>query len=204
MATFAVQTKKPIEVAFRKFHKLNPNVYMAFKGQVYRAIQKKKQKISSKALLNWIRWELQLDIKGKDVYKINDAFTSRYSRLFIKQHPQYAEIFDFRNLRDGSEKYQERPWERNLIDILKTLKQHPNARIVHFRMADSYLLYWYTGPKTTRSKNKTVHFKKSVTNVQFNKLRSKGFLKEVRKQRTNLQHHWTISEAGLTWLKTIK
>jgi len=90
-----------IREGFMRFHKENPHVYEAFEKQVLRAIDKGRNKISAKLIINWIRWNEY--IKTDEYFRINDAYQSYYARLFVEKHPQYADIFDFRKLRN--EKY---------------------------------------------------------------------------------------------------
>lgn len=99
MATFKQQRKCSIQEKFEEFHKLNPMVYKRFKAQVKTAIILGKTKISAKTILGYIRWEMDLSIQGDFYFKIDDAFTSRYARLFAKDHPDLEHLFNYRNLR---------------------------------------------------------------------------------------------------------
>lgn len=99
-----------IEQSFKKFNKENPHVYKMFSEQCLIAIKKGKSKISSKAIINWMRWEIfmqtnkraSINIDGKIFeFKINDAYTSRYARLFLIKNPKYMGIFDLRQLRSA-------------------------------------------------------------------------------------------------------
>lgn len=95
---FRQTTGMSIQEKFNKFDEENPIVYSLFKKQVFRAISKRKSKVSAKTILGFIRWEVQLQTTG-DVYKINDVFTSRYARKFSEEFEQYKDIFNFRTLR---------------------------------------------------------------------------------------------------------
>lgn len=99
MATFIQQKGKSIDEKFKEFHEKNPKVYQLFKMQVQKALQRGKKKMSSKTILGFIRWEIYLQTHSNDEFKINDAYTSRYARLFIEDHPQYENIFNLRKLR---------------------------------------------------------------------------------------------------------
>lgn len=102
MGKFEEQTGRSIETAFAEFHAKNPIVYDLFKEQVFRAIRKNRSKISSKQIIGYLRWEVSFQVDNqKDEFKINDAFTSRYARIFVMEHPQYEDIFNFRELRSG-------------------------------------------------------------------------------------------------------
>ena len=101
MATYKEQHGYTIQEDFEKFHNDNPGVYKEFENQVFQAKSKGKKKISSKTVIGFIRWEYFLRTESKDEFKINDAYTSRYARLYLSKHPQDQEIFNLRNLRSN-------------------------------------------------------------------------------------------------------
>ena len=95
-------------MAFEQFHRDNPRVYELFK-QYTRAIvmvgrargmKDKKIKTSAKLIINRIRWEVYMETLTDD-FKINDAFTSRYARLFITEHPEWGHLFELREIRSA-------------------------------------------------------------------------------------------------------
>ena len=90
-----------MEVDFMVFHEANPHIYKYFKEYALKWIQspgKKIIKISSKQIIGRIRWFLDVETEKTD-FKINDAFTPHYARLFIKEFPQYENLFELRKLR---------------------------------------------------------------------------------------------------------
>ncbi len=96
-----------IREGFEKFNSENPMVYKAFEKQALRAIAKGRKKISAKLIINWIRWNEYLESSDKN-FRINDAFQAYYARLFIKNHPGYDKVFEFRKLRNEEDgKYME-------------------------------------------------------------------------------------------------
>jgi len=99
-----------IQRAFDNFHSKNPMVYHHFEKMVKFAIEeKKKKKLSAKMIINAIRWNIFLetndDVEFKDKdgivtkFRINDAYTSRYARLYMNQHPEHPQIFNLKELR---------------------------------------------------------------------------------------------------------
>jgi len=91
-----------IREGFNKFNKENPHIYKEFERQAFLAINKGRTKISSKLIINWIRWNQFLKSTDKR-FKINDAFQSYYARYFVEKHPQYSSYFEFRKLRNEVE-----------------------------------------------------------------------------------------------------
>ena len=88
-----------IRESFLEFHKDNPVIYDYFKKYFfYLHNEKKIKRVSSKLIINRIRWEVFIKTSG-DPYKINDAYTAHYARLFVSEFPQYKEAFEFRRIR---------------------------------------------------------------------------------------------------------
>lgn len=102
MATFAKQTGQTIEDAFNLFDEENPHIYDLFKKYLrewYRANKNNPNaKTSSKLIINRIRWEVATTTTATD-FKINDAFTAYYARKFASEHPGFAHIFEYREIR---------------------------------------------------------------------------------------------------------
>lgn len=94
------QTKgKTIKESFDEFDSLNPQIYTAFKREVLKAVNCGKKKLSSKAIINYLRWEMFLNTSSTDEFKINDGYTAYYSRKFIEEYPNFENLFEFRKIR---------------------------------------------------------------------------------------------------------
>ena len=88
-----------IRDGFNKFNQDNPHIFKVFEEQVFTAINKGRKKISSKLIINWIRWNEFLRTQDQN-FKINDAYQSYYARYFVEKYPQYNNVFEFRKLRN--------------------------------------------------------------------------------------------------------
>jgi hypothetical protein len=91
-----------IREGFVQFNAANPHIYFEFERQALRAIEKGREKISAKLIINWIRWHEFLNSDDKN-FKINDAYQSYYARLFAEKHPEHKDKFEFRKLRNETE-----------------------------------------------------------------------------------------------------
>lgn len=105
---FKENTGKDIQEAFEEFHKLNPSVYEHFKRIALEAINSGKKKFSAKLICGKIRWDVFMmteeptlfNQNGKmKKFKINDAYTSRYARLFGDDFPEHEKCIEYRELR---------------------------------------------------------------------------------------------------------
>jgi hypothetical protein len=105
MPTFYKKNGKTIQEAFEKYHKANPKIYELFKKFALEIVKKragkKNKKTSAKLIINRIRWEIYVETLSDDGYRINDAWSSRYARLFSEEFPQHEDIFNFRLLRSN-------------------------------------------------------------------------------------------------------
>tara|TARA_R110001632_G_scaffold31337_1_gene81756 strand:+ start:168 stop:518 length:351 start_codon:yes stop_codon:yes gene_type:complete len=90
---------RSIREGFNEFNRENPHIYNAFEEQAFKAIKKGRLKISSKLIINWIRWNEFLTSSDKN-FKINDAYQSYYARCFVEKNPEYFTFFNFRKLRN--------------------------------------------------------------------------------------------------------
>ena len=88
-----------IRDGFNKFNEANPHIFIAFEEQALKAINNGRTKLSSKLIINWIRWNEFLRTSDQN-FKINDAYQSYYARHFVEKHTQYADVFEFRKLRN--------------------------------------------------------------------------------------------------------
>ena len=88
-----------IREGFNQFNKDNLHIYDAFEEQVLSAINRGRTKVSSKLIINWIRWNEFLKSTDQN-FKINDAYQSYYARHFVEKHPEHYKVFNFRKLRN--------------------------------------------------------------------------------------------------------
>jgi hypothetical protein len=95
-----------VQEKFEVFHAANPHVYLMFKRFAYEALKVGATKISSKLIINRVRWETSITttgagwhVAGKKRFLIDDRFTCWYARLFIADFPRLASRFELREIR---------------------------------------------------------------------------------------------------------
>ena len=88
-----------IFAAFKEFHLANPGVWALFK-QFALTASDVTEHYSAKALIERIRWEMEIETNGDEV-RINNNFTAYYARLFHVDQPRLGSFF--RNRKRTSE-----------------------------------------------------------------------------------------------------
>jgi hypothetical protein len=96
-----------IQASFKKFHDDNPHVYAIIKKEAIELIKKGAKKVSIKRVGNVVRWDKYFITEEPTLFeseqvkkfKVNDAYLSRYNRLFERDHPEYADKIETRRLR---------------------------------------------------------------------------------------------------------
>jgi len=80
---------------FAEYHAKYPQIYEAFKKLTFEAIAKGFERYSSKSIFELIRWHTGVGAK-KEKFKLNNIYTPHYARLFVQEHPQHQNFFEFR------------------------------------------------------------------------------------------------------------
>ena len=115
---FKQQTGSSILKKFEQFNRDNPVVYDLFKKYAFFLINKRgKKRLSSKLIINRIRWEQYIETTDEIIpnnkapdqkrYRINDAYTASYARMFCKDFPEHEEKFEMRKLRNAPYVYKQ-------------------------------------------------------------------------------------------------
>lgn len=82
------------ELTFEQYHALNPQVYSKFCLYTEMLIKSGRKKLGAKAVIERIRWDTMIDTVG--VFKVNNNYTSAYSKKFEQDHPEFKGIFEHR------------------------------------------------------------------------------------------------------------
>lgn len=90
-----------IEHRFAAFHAAHPDVFAMIVELAQEAHDAGRTRLSMKLLVEVIRWNRFISHGDTDDFKINNVFTSRYTRLLQQQHPHLAAMFATRELRSA-------------------------------------------------------------------------------------------------------
>lgn len=184
MSNYQTATGKSIDDAFAEFHPKNPRVYEVFQEQCFRAIRLNRTKISAKQIIGYVRWHVSMTTETDDGFKINDAFTSRYARLFADQYPQYKDLFNYRELRSGTETIKKEFLTPPQLDILKKCN---NGYII--KLSNYIEVVWQGGHSH------------QIDQLTFKRLLKIGFISENNSQEKALKYQTT--EKAKKYLKSI-
>lgn len=87
-----------IQERFEAFHAANPWVYGAFERLTADWVTHGRSRIGIGMLTEVLRWQYNRTTVG-DPFKINNDYRSRYVRLLIDHHPEWADVFETRALK---------------------------------------------------------------------------------------------------------
>lgn len=87
----------PKQVKFEKYHAKNPEIWEAFKTLSFQLIKAGRKRFSADAILHTIRFNTAL--RGGTDFKLNNNYSSMYSRLFTANFPEHKHFFEQRKLK---------------------------------------------------------------------------------------------------------
>ena len=88
--------------SFWQYHQDNPLVYKFFSDICRKYIAMGDTRLSSKHIIEVTRAHYRWHTQEK--LKINNNYTAGYARLFMKEHPQYRDVFEIRQLKSNTNK----------------------------------------------------------------------------------------------------
>ncbi|MFJ8430404.1 hypothetical protein ACIQ9P_03770 [Kitasatospora sp. NPDC094019] len=88
-----------IQQRFEQFHDLNPWVLAELERLTAECIEARFSKISIGMLFELVRYSYGRATLAADDFRLNNDFRSRYARLLIEAHPEWAPHIEVRALR---------------------------------------------------------------------------------------------------------
>ena len=90
-------TPDPKQAKFERYHKENPEIWEEFKRVTFELIKAGRKHYSADGILHAIRFNTA--IRGNDERKINNNYSSMYSRMFTANFPEHKDFFEQRILK---------------------------------------------------------------------------------------------------------
>ncbi len=84
--------KASVRLAFVKFDARNPHVYQLFRKFTYEMIATGRNRYSAYAIMNRIRWHVDIETSGSE-FKISNDFIPLYARKFLRRNPKHRGFF---------------------------------------------------------------------------------------------------------------
>lgn len=89
-----------LEERFQSFHDGNGWVYRALEAMTAELVTAGQKRIGMKMLIEVLRWRyFRQTFDTSSPFRLNNSYTSRYVRLLIANHPEWAGVFETRELR---------------------------------------------------------------------------------------------------------
>lgn len=89
------------ESAFQIYHRENPQIYEEFKRFSLQIANRNRKKFGAQAVIERMRWESF--VVGNDDFKVNNNYSAYYSRLFMKDFPEFEGFFRTRTAKADKE-----------------------------------------------------------------------------------------------------
>jgi len=87
-----------IQDRFEAFHTLNPWVYERLEAMTAEAVAAGWTQVGIGMFFEVMRWQYARSTNG-DPFRLNNTYRSRYVRLLVDEHPEWAGLFEQRRLR---------------------------------------------------------------------------------------------------------
>lgn len=90
---------KTLTERFETYHENNPHIYEMFVEKTMFVINQGIKKIGAWVIIGEIRWLGIVVNRDGERYKISNDLTALYARKFQKDYPQFAYIFDTKQMK---------------------------------------------------------------------------------------------------------
>ena len=89
--------------AFETYHRVNPDIWPAVKLLAIQAADTGRKRYSINAVIERVRWHMDIDTQTTDGFKINNNHHAFFARMFCLRFPKLADFFSQRELKSGNE-----------------------------------------------------------------------------------------------------
>ncbi len=87
---------------FFEYHERNPHVFKLIKKYASEARRVGRKRYGIWAIINRVRWHLDVETHDPAGFKMNNSHSSRYARLLIEKFPVFTNFFELRKLKSPS------------------------------------------------------------------------------------------------------
>jgi hypothetical protein len=86
-----------LRAQFEEFDAANPHVWRLFVALTQKVIAAGHSHYSSDGVLHAIRWNMDVETKNEDGFKINNVYSPFYARKFMEKFPEHTGFFRLRS-----------------------------------------------------------------------------------------------------------
>ena len=83
--------------AFADYHRANPRIFALF-CRFALEVARVRSHYSAWAIVQRIRWHVEIETRSADELKINNNWAALYARLFSLKHPEHENLFRCRKM----------------------------------------------------------------------------------------------------------
>ncbi|MFC4512269.1 hypothetical protein [Streptomyces ehimensis] len=94
----SVGSEVSIQERFEAFHELNPWICDQLETLTADCIRHGSKRVGIGMLFEVLRWQYGRATAGQEPWRLNNDFRSRYVRLLLERHPEWAAVFETRRL----------------------------------------------------------------------------------------------------------
>ncbi len=88
-----------IQTRFEEWLERNAELYAAIRRYAYQALRSGRRRFGIAAIIERVRWDVEIDSRGDEPFKINNDYRSRIVRRLIQEDPRFEDLFVTRELR---------------------------------------------------------------------------------------------------------
>lgn len=88
-----------LQERFEAFHAANPWVLTELERMTRELVAAGRTRIGIGMLFEVLRWEHDRRAPADRHFRLNNSYRSRYARLIVARNPQWADLFEMRELR---------------------------------------------------------------------------------------------------------
>lgn len=88
-----------IQERFEDWLKANHEHFLLIRDYAYDALRAGRPRYGIAAIIERVRWHVEIDTRGDEEFKINNDYRSRIVRKLIDEDPRFADLFEIRELK---------------------------------------------------------------------------------------------------------
>jgi hypothetical protein len=93
-----VAERASIDERFEVWLAENPEAWAVIRRFAYEALRSGRNRFGIRAIMERVRWHINIETNGDETFKLNNDYNSRMARKLIAEEPRFDELFETRRL----------------------------------------------------------------------------------------------------------